>query len=332
MESMETLIFGIGIGFALSIILLVLIYAFATMNKGKTPNILVKPVKASSILNEENTPAEPNGDIVYHTYLPIVMAPEPPAPPSPRRMEYFTMTTPWGARMIRVNIPEGYDNSGKEYPVLYLTDGQAYATKPIANFIIVGIDSVSATRWDELSPWQNKQMEQWFGLSSPKGGSGEQFLSFVLEVKTAIDNMYRTLPDNTHTAIGGASMGGMFAIYASIERSDVFSKAIVFSPAVWFGSRDIYNWLSKNNMIDYINANSHQGVDFWIYVGGKESHDHESSISPCPAVGYFPTIYYQGANKVHDMLGGELVYNPNGTHFVSVFLNYFPQAFTWLGW
>lgn len=244
------------------------------------------------------------------------------------RVETFTIKTLYTIRTIRVYLPAGYNNGGN-YPVLYLTDGQAYAGKVQSSFIQVGIDSVAETRWDELSPFQQWQMEKWFGLPSPEGGKGGQFLSYLLDVKKVIDGKYRTLPDREHTALGGASMGGLFAIWAGIKRHDVFSKVVAFSPAVWFGSRLIQSWLSNNNFIDYIKVNPVTDVDFWIYVGGRETHAHEASVTPMPD---YPTIYVQGASKLKDMLGATLIYNATGTHFVKVFLAYFPQAYTWLGW
>jgi hypothetical protein len=217
-------------------------------------------------------------------------------------------------------------------PCLYFSDGQVYVGKVEANFIMVGIDSDWWDRWNELSPWVNFQMEHWWGMSSPRGGLGDAYLSFLVDVKSVIDSQYRTMPEREYTAKAGASMGGMFAIYASIERSDIFSKAIAFSPAVWFGSRDINFWLYQNNFMDYITENHTGDVDFWIYVGGNEDHSHECFINPCPTIGHFPTKYVHGAQNTSDILGAPLVYNPHGRHFVSDFVSHFDQAFNWLGW
>jgi pullulanase len=266
---------------------------------------------------------------IYQHYFPLVMI-----SPTPSRLEFFSMKTPWdnADRTIRVYLPENYDIGNQRYPVLYFSDGQVYVGKVKANFIMVGIDSEWWGRWNELSPWVNHEMEHWWGMSSPRGGRGNDYLSFLVNVKSVIDSRYRTMPEREFTAIGGASMGGMFAIYAGLERNDIFSKAVAFSPAIWFGSRNIHNWHSQNYFIDYITENHTRDVDFWIYVGGKESHSHECFVTPCPSVGHFPDIYAHGAQNTSNILGGHFVYNPNGTHFVNVFLNYFGHAFNWLGW
>jgi predicted alpha/beta superfamily hydrolase len=270
-----------------------------------------------------------NEDLHLH-YFPLVTT-----PPTPSRMEYFYMTTPWNNadRLIRVYLPENYDGSNQRYPVLYFSDGQVYVGKVKANFIMVGIDSDWWGRWNELSPWVNYQMEHWWGMSSPRGGLGDAYLSFLIDVKNVVDSHYRTMPEREYTAKGGASMGGMFSIYASIERSDIFSKAIAFSPAVWFGSRNIHSWISHNNFTDYITQNHAGDVAFWIYVGGREDHQHECVINPCPAFGpSFPEIYVHGAQNTNDILSGHFAYNPNGKHYANDYISHFGQAFDWLGW
>ena len=174
--------------------------------------------------------ATPESESGHQHFFPLVMMSA-----SPSRMEFFTMKTPWdnADRGIRVYLPEGYDNSNQRYPVLYFSDGHVYVGKVEANFIMVGIDSDWWERWNELSPWVNFQMENWWGMPSPRGGLGDVFLDFIVDVKNEIDRRYKTMPEREYTAIGGASMGGKFAIYAGLERSDLFSKAIAFSPAVW---------------------------------------------------------------------------------------------------
>jgi predicted alpha/beta superfamily hydrolase len=268
---------------------------------------------------------------VHLQYIPLVTTTT-----TPSRMEYFSMTTPWNNadRRIRVYLPENYDGGNQRYPVLYFSDGQVYVGKVEADFIMVGIDSDWWDRWNELSPWVNYQMHYWWGMEEkPRGGLGDDYLAFLVEVKSVIDSRYRTMPEREYTAKGGASMGGMFSIYASIERSDIFSKALAFSPAVWFGSRDIHAWISHNNFIDYIMENQTGDVDFWIYVGGRENHQHECKINPCPAFGpSFPEIYVHGAHHTSDILGGHLEYEEHGRHFVNDFVSYFGHAFDWLGW
>ena len=251
--------------------------------------------------------------------------------PSPSRVETLTLQSPRGTHQeVQVYLPQGYDSSNETYPVLYLSDGSSYFGK-LGNipFIIVGITFSWNERWDKYSPWVNNEMEKWFGLSSPRGGAGDEYLSYLVGLKTShIDTKYRTKPEPQHTAIGGHSMGGFFSIYAGIKRSDVFSKVIAFSPAVWFGSKDINNWLSNNNFIDYVSQNNPGNVSFFTYVGGKEDHQHEAP--GYPLVGEFPKIYLDGAKAVNKLVGGEFIFDPDGTHSTTDFISWFPAIVDWL--
>jgi len=250
---------------------------------------------------------------------------------SPSRIETMTIHTPRGTdQEVQVYLPEGYDNSNDTYPVLYLSDGGSYFGR-IDNipFIIVGISFSWEERWNKYSPWVNNEMEKWFGLSSSRGGEGDEYLSYLIGLKTNhIDKNYRTKPEPQHTAIGGHSMGGFFSIYAGIKRNDIFSKVIAFSPAVWFGSNDINNWLSNNNFIDFISQNNPGNVNFFTYVGGKEDHEHEAP--GYPLVGEFPQIYVDGAKAVHNVLGGEFIFDPDGTHSTTDFVSWFHAVVDWL--
>lgn len=250
--------------------------------------------------------------------------------PSNTGAEILSVRSPRGTyQEVQVYLPENYHNSSETYPVLYLSDGGSYLSS-IGHmpFIIVGISFSWDERWDQYSPWVNNEMEKWFGLSSPRGGKGDEYLNYLVGLKGNIDAKYRTKPEPQHTAIGGHSMGGLFAIYAGIKRNDVFSKVIAFSPAVWFASRDINNWLENNYLIDFVSQNNPGHVSFFTYVGGKEDHHHEAP--GYPQVGKFPKIYVDGAKTIQSIVGGEYIYDPDGTHSTMDFVSWFHAVVNWL--
>jgi pimeloyl-ACP methyl ester carboxylesterase len=49
-----------------------------------------------------------------------------------------------------------------------------------------------------------------------------------------MDANFRTKSDRLNTAIGGSSMGGLISLYAAMEYQDIFSKAAIFSPSLFF--------------------------------------------------------------------------------------------------
>jgi predicted alpha/beta superfamily hydrolase len=156
-------------------------------------------------------------------------------------------------RTIRLYLPPSYQQSEKDYPVIYMHDGQnlfddmtAYAGEwgvdeslnQLAvnhgfELIVVAIDNSANMRMNELSPWENKR----FGEAQ-----GEQYMDFIVEVvKPYIDTNFRTQPDRLHTAIMGSSMGGLISHYAVHAYPEVFSKAGIFSPSYWY-SQDVFSY------------------------------------------------------------------------------------------
>lgn len=71
----------------------------------------------------------------------------------------------------------------------------------------------------------------------PQGKRYPEFL--VDEVLPYIDARYRTRRDAASTAIGGASAGGLAAIYAVISRPGVFGKLLIESPSIYVDSAHV---------------------------------------------------------------------------------------------
>ncbi|MFI4871138.1 MAG: alpha/beta hydrolase [Phycisphaerales bacterium JB061] len=142
-------------------------------------------------------------------------------------------------------LPPGYEDSGRDYPVLYLMDGQnAFMQQPgtpgewhadeaateliesgeIEPLIIVGIPHSGFSRADEYLPAE---------LIEGVQPSADEFIGWIeRDVMTRVERAFRvkTGPDNT--AIGGASFGGIISLYAASQRPDLFGAAIVESPSV----------------------------------------------------------------------------------------------------
>lgn len=158
-------------------------------------------------------------------------------------------------RRIWIYLPPDYETSNKEYPVLYMHDGQNLfdANTSFAGeweideslnqlfeegdygCIVVGIDNGGANRLDEYSPWVNPD----YG-----GGQGDEYINFIVyNLKPHIDQNYRTKIGPQFTGIMGSSMGGLISLYAGTEFPEVFGRIGSFSPAYWFAD-EIYNQAS----------------------------------------------------------------------------------------
>jgi predicted alpha/beta superfamily hydrolase len=162
----------------------------------------------------------------------------------------------------RVFLPPSYDeHAERRYPVLYAQDGQALFT--------ASPDPIDGRSWrmdaalDEL--WELGAMDEVlvvavytdFGrleMLSPLpdekhgGGDGPKYRDFLIEtLKPEIDARYRSKPDRHHTALIGASMGGLFSFFAAWTRSDVFGRAACLSSSFWWGGRAMVREVQKGS-------------------------------------------------------------------------------------
>ncbi|HRI61324.1 MAG TPA: alpha/beta hydrolase-fold protein, partial [Saprospiraceae bacterium] len=162
--------------------------------------------------------------------------------------------------------PDYWANPKQRYPVVYMQDGQNLFDNPGAMFgswsidkamnrlflndrqplavsrqpIVIGIENGGEHRIAEYSPWQNARHG---------GGEGAQYLDFVCDtLKPFVDEHLRTLPGREYTGIIGSSMGGLLSLYAAIEKPDVFGRAGVFSPALWF-SKEIFQMVKNRKPV-----------------------------------------------------------------------------------
>lgn len=149
-------------------------------------------------------------------------------------------------RRVWIYLPPDYSTSEKDYPVLYMHDGQNVFDL-ITSFsgewevdeslnqlfdegdfgcIVVAVDNGGTHRINEYSPWLNP---------SYGGGEGGAYMDFLVNtLKPHIDANYRTLPAREYTGIMGSSLGGLISHYAIVEHQAVYSKAGIFSPSYWF--------------------------------------------------------------------------------------------------
>ncbi len=179
-------------------------------------------------------------------------------------------------RKIRIYLPPDYNRTAKRYPVLYMHDGQNLFDRSTSyagewgidetlnrlhkshdlSMIVVGIDNGLNKRMNELSPWKNSK----FG--DPEG---KQYMEFIVKViKPYIDNQYRTKASKEFTGIMGSSMGGLISQYAIFRYPEIFSKAGIYSPSLWF-SDQVYGFsdikkLAENSKLYYL-MGSKEGLD-----------------------------------------------------------------------
>jgi len=153
-------------------------------------------------------------------------------------------------RRVWIYLPADYTASNKNYPVIYMQDGQNLFDEYTSGYgewgvdeildkmpvkdqcIVVGIDHGGEYRITEYDPYDSK-----YGK-----GRGDDYVEFLVKtLKPYIDSNYRTKKDARHTTIAGSSMGGLISAYAVLKYPDIFGNAGIFSPAFWIAP-EIYNY------------------------------------------------------------------------------------------
>jgi uncharacterized protein len=139
-------------------------------------------------------------------------------------------------RKLVISLPEGYETSGQNYPVLYLLDGNeptllealVVTHKLQADMIIVAIPNTDRDR--DMMPLSAPSYE----VKDPGAG---QFLSFIeKELIPYIDDNYRS---NKERTIRGKSLSGLFVMYAFLAKPKLFSNYIG-NCAGWFADMDAF--------------------------------------------------------------------------------------------
>ena len=228
-------------------------------------------------------------------------------------------------RKIWLYLPPDYFTSTKNYPVLYMKDGQNLFDN-LTSFsgewqvdetlntlfeqgdygaIVVGIDNGGAQRLNEYSPWVNAQ----YG-----GGQGDEYMAFIAEtLKPYIDENFRTRPEPAMNALIGSSMGALIATYGAAEYSALFGKIGSFSPAYWFALSDLTTYLST--------APSLSSQRIYFVAGENESSSMVPNITSIRT-----TMQNNGLSTFNTFTK----IDSYGTHSESYWRGEFGSAYQWL--
>jgi len=163
-------------------------------------------------------------------------------------------------RSLAIYLPSDYSLSDTtRYPVIYFMDGDSQFSEKIAegtewqvdevidsisasggpSSIVVGVYNHPSQRLTEYKPFVSEH------VSNEKVVTGPEHAEWLAtDVKSWIDDNYRTLSDPDHTTIGGCSLGGLMSWYMITHFPDVYGNALVYSPSLWVGDQ-VYTWQDK---------------------------------------------------------------------------------------
>jgi predicted alpha/beta superfamily hydrolase len=143
---------------------------------------------------------------------------------------------------LSIGLPASYaKETGRRYPVVYVTDaywdfekldairGTLVFDKVVPEFIIVGLGYAGENLdYSRLRTWELSPVR--FG-DDPNTGHAADFLATIeTAIIPFVEREYRA--DPAHRILGGASLGGLFTLYAMYSKPDLFSAWVAASPAV----------------------------------------------------------------------------------------------------
>jgi len=185
------------------------------------------------------------------------------------------------SRDIRIYTPRNYaTNSWKNYPVLYLHDGQNMF-QPGGGFgcwnadwtadelislglmretIIVAIDNTSERLREYLPPTDDG------GFGS---GTGDQYLLFILNnVMPYVQANYRVLTNASDTLTLGSSFGGIASIYLGLA-TNRFGKVGPMSPSFWAATNFVDQTIDAGDTFGrriYMDCGTDEGSSMWTLM------------------------------------------------------------------
>jgi predicted alpha/beta superfamily hydrolase len=174
------------------------------------------------------------------------------------RLHEFRSRVFRNTRFLRVWLPPGYDeteNTNRNYPVLYLNDGQNLF-EPSTSFtgvdwqvdetadrliregvvppmIIVGIDNAGKDRIREYMPYRSVQPM----IMRVQGIRYPDFL--MREVMPFVARNYRVATGPENTGLGGSSLGALISLYTATARPGFFGRLLLESPSLWATNRQM---------------------------------------------------------------------------------------------
>jgi predicted alpha/beta superfamily hydrolase len=183
------------------------------------------------------------------------------------------------SRELLVYLPQNYDQSKENYPVLYLLDGEwhfihvsgavQFLARPrvekIPKMMVVAI--VNTSRGRDFSP------STWPGYRTYTGGA-DNFIRFLkTELFPFIDKNYRT---QAKKILAGHSLAGTFTLYTFLTQPDIFDGYIALSPCLFWHDRFMLKkseeFMAKYEKIDKTLFIAHE------YTGGEEASTMEEFV------------------------------------------------------
>lgn len=180
---------------------------------------------------------------------------------------------------ISIILPLNYSSS-ETYSLLLMNDGQDFLALGIENILyeLQSNNAISPVIVVGLHAGQDRIFE--YGIShqadyANRGHKAGETRDFVLyELLPFLKENYSFQQDKIVYA--GFSLGGLMALDIAWNHADVFSKAAVFSGALWWRKKAINDGYNDADRIMHEQIRNFSGkpnLKFWFQCGGKDETD-----------------------------------------------------------
>ena len=165
------------------------------------------------------------------------------------------LDAPWASPKVTVYLPPGYDPAG-DYPTVYTADGSAWVEylelpRTLDALIAAGrIEPLVAVMID------SKEFRRRWYYYKP------DYLSYLERVVTEVDRRYATRPEPAARLHAGTSAGARAALFAALERPDLFHLVGALSPALYGPP----SWWHQHLTADHPPA----PLSLWVSAGSYE--------------------------------------------------------------
>ena len=206
-------------------------------------------------------------------------------------------------RLIKIYLPEGYEESTESYPVIYYNSVQQrysnagadddcgdYFFGPMSWNAQATMESLRAEGGQAYIMVQinSTTAENTMAAHPDFMGSGAveaYFKGFAGELMPYVEQNFRVKKGADATTIVGADYGALFALYASVNHPELFSRCVAMSPMLWV-NKDEFMQLA---------ASASEGQRYYISTGSLEPQwvrDDASALAGVLDASSKATCYY----------------------------------------
>ncbi|MBY8913341.1 alpha/beta hydrolase [Bacillus sp. YC2] len=226
-----------------------------------------------------------------------------------------------------VYLPPSYSAHTEAFPCVYVLDGGSlfleqidfletqFAQGKLPELIFAGIEPDN--RLDEYTPWPAPSLSPDY---QDFGGKGELYLYDLIHhfIPKAEENWNISKNPSTRGLIG-ASLGGLFSMYAFLEKPDVFGRIGCISGSFWY-----------EKSAGYVRSASLQPKQQRIYmsVGSREA-EHKNNIQNT-MVKRNIDVHESLKNKGFSSSQLSFTIEKDAVHHQEAFIKQFDSALNWL--